>query len=186
VLSLLTGARTEELRALTCARVDLDGRPYAEPPIPPSIEVWRSVREGGDTKTKKSRRTLALPQRCVDALREHLARRDEVEADEIVFATSRGTLMQAVNVRQTFRLVVKAAGLNPDDWTPRELHHSFVLILSDDGVALDDIADLCGHAGTSVTEKDYRHQLRPVLLRGAIAIDRIFPGSGDGRREAGP
>ncbi|WP_276615389.1 hypothetical protein [Nonomuraea basaltis] len=38
---------------------------------PPSIMVWRSVREGGDTKTKKARRTLAIPRRCVDALKLH-------------------------------------------------------------------------------------------------------------------
>jgi len=68
-VSLLTGARTEELRALTWNHVDLDGRPEADSPRPPAIEVWRSVREGGDTKTPKSRRTLALPARCVDALR---------------------------------------------------------------------------------------------------------------------
>jgi hypothetical protein len=30
-----------------------------------AIYVWRSQRHGGDTKTAKSRRTLALPQRCV-------------------------------------------------------------------------------------------------------------------------
>jgi hypothetical protein len=57
------------------------------------------------------------------------------------------------------------------------LRHSFVSLLSDDGVPLSDIADLCGHAGTSVTEKIYRHQLRPVLLKGAVAMDRIFPAS---------
>ncbi len=34
--------------------------------------------------------------------------------------------------------------------------------------------DLCGHAGTRVTEAVYRHQLRPVLLDGAVAMDRIF------------
>lgn len=37
VLSLLIGARTEELRALTWAHVDLDGDPGTEQPIPPSI-----------------------------------------------------------------------------------------------------------------------------------------------------
>ena len=51
VLSLLIGARTEELRALRWAAVDLDGRPDATPPIPPSISVLRSVRRAGDTKT---------------------------------------------------------------------------------------------------------------------------------------
>jgi hypothetical protein len=51
-----------------------------------------------------------------------------------------------------------------------------VSLLSDGGVSIEDIADLCGHSGTSVTEKIYRHQLRPVLFTGAVVMDRIFPG----------
>ena len=62
VLSLLTGARTEELRALTWDHLSLDTEP-------PFVELWRSVREGSDTKTSTSRRTLELPRRAVDALR---------------------------------------------------------------------------------------------------------------------
>jgi hypothetical protein len=38
----------------------------------------------------------------------------------------------------------------------------------------ENITDLCGHAGTTVTESVDRHQLRPVLLNGAVAMDRIF------------
>jgi hypothetical protein len=41
--------------------------------VPAHIEVWRSVREDRGTKTRKSRRTLALPARCVDALRKQRA-----------------------------------------------------------------------------------------------------------------
>jgi integrase len=78
--------------------------------------------------------------------------------------------------------VAKAAGLDPTEWTPRELRHSFVSLLSDSGVPIEDIADLCGHAGTTVTETVYRHQLRPVLLNGAVAMDRIFaPAPADSR-----
>jgi hypothetical protein len=45
-------------------------------------------------------------------------------------------------------------------------------------VAVEDIARLAGHAGGSeVTETVYRKQIRPVLLEGAEAMDRIFPGS---------
>jgi integrase len=77
VVSLLTGARTEELRDPRWDHVDLVGDPDASPPVPPFIAVWRSVRAGGATKTKKSRRTLALPQRCVDVLREHQMRQDQ-------------------------------------------------------------------------------------------------------------
>jgi len=185
VVSMLTGARTEELRALTWDHIDLDGQPDTDPPVPPSLEVWRAVREGGDTKTKKSRRTLAMPLRCVEALRLHLDQQTDVkdradaswQGPDLVFATSVGTALDAANVRRSFRRVIEAAGLNPSDWTPRELRHSFVSLLSNGGMSIEDIADLCGHAGTSVTEKVYRHQLRPVLLKGAVAMDKIFPGS---------
>jgi integrase len=69
---------------------------------------------------------------------------------------------------------VKTAGLTPEEWTPREMRHSFVSLLSDSGVPLEDIARLCGHSGTAVTEAVYRHQIRPVMIEGATAMDRIF------------
>jgi hypothetical protein len=47
-------ARTEGLRALRWVHVHIDGNPSARPPMPPQMEVWRSVRQGGDTKTRKS------------------------------------------------------------------------------------------------------------------------------------
>jgi integrase len=63
------------------------------------------------------------------------------------------------------------------EWTPRELRHSFVSLLSDAQVPIEQIARLVGHSGTSVTEQIYRHQLRPVLEDGATAMDRIFPSA---------
>ena len=69
VLSLLSGIRTEEARALRWAHVDLDGDPAARPPVPPHVAVWRSVRVHGETKTERSRRTLGLPAVAVQALR---------------------------------------------------------------------------------------------------------------------
>jgi integrase len=180
-LSLLTGARTEELRALTWTHVDLDGEPDTDPPMPPHIEVWRSVRATGDTKTKKSRRTLALPERCVAALHRHRKIQDRKQEQAgarwqdtgLVFATGTGGALSAGNVRRTFRRLTRKAGIG-EDWTPRELRHSFVSLLSDSGVRIEDIADLCGHSGTRVTEAVYRHQLRPVLLDGAAVMDKLF------------
>jgi hypothetical protein len=77
VVSLLVGGRTEEMRPLLWSHVDLIGKPDADPPVPPNIMVWRSVRQDGDTKTRKSRRTSALPARCVDVLTAHQARQEE-------------------------------------------------------------------------------------------------------------
>jgi integrase len=98
VVSLLTGARTEELRALGWDHVHLD--PDSGPPY---LEVWRSVRAHGDTKTRKSRRTLALASLCVDALRVQRVQqaKDRLAAGErwtetgLVFTTRLGTGMDA-------------------------------------------------------------------------------------------
>ena len=161
VLSLLSGARTEEVRALRWCDVDLTGDRDATRPVPPSVSVLRSVRQTEDTKTRKSRRRLAIPQRAVDALAAHRAALDHPPAaDDLVFGTSNGTELDAHNVRRTFRRVADAAGLDPAAWTPRELRHSFVSLLSDAGMPLEQIARLLGHNGTAVTERVYRHQLR--------------------------
>jgi hypothetical protein len=59
VLSLAVGIRTEEARELHWDHVDLDGDPSAARPVPASVVVWHSVRQGGDTKTAKSRRNAS-------------------------------------------------------------------------------------------------------------------------------
>lgn len=187
VISLLTGARTEELRALTWDHVDLEGEPDGNPPVPPHVAVWRSVRAGADTKTRKSRRTLALPRRCVDALGDQRRQQDQdrVAAGArwqeygLVFASKVGTPLDPSHVRREFRRAIRgAAGLDPDEWTPRELRHSFVSLLSDNGVPLEEISRLVGHSSTAVTELVYRKQIRPVLQGGATAMDRIFSAVG--------
>ena len=186
VISLLTGPRTEELRALTWDHVDLQGKPDDNPPIPPHIAVWRSVRAGADTKTRKSRRTLALPQRCVEALQAHRRQQDQDriaagsrwQEHNLVFASKVGTPLDPSHVRREFRRAIRgAAEVNPAEWTPRELRHSFVSLLSDSGVLLEEISRLVGHSSTAVTELVYRKQIRPVLQQGATVMDLIFRAS---------
>ena len=67
-LSLLSGLRTEEVRALRWQDVDLVGG---------VVYVLRAERAGGDTKTRKSRRGLKLPQLALDALRGQVRMRQE-------------------------------------------------------------------------------------------------------------
>ena len=195
VLSLLVGIRTEEARALRWDHVVIwvddpagwqpidtagfdtgpaDGDRYA-------IYVWRSERQGDDTKTEKSRRTLALPQRCVEALREQMKQqeRDRLLAGELwqehglVFASRVGTPLTANNVIRAFRLITKKAGLG-EDWTPREMRHTFVSVLSANGVPVESIALLAGHDRTATTESVYRHEIRPALTQGAEVMAKIF------------
>lgn len=57
ILAIVTGLRTEELRALTWTDVDLKKK---------IVYVLRSDRDGGDTKTKKSRRGLSMADIAID------------------------------------------------------------------------------------------------------------------------
>jgi integrase len=170
-LSLGTGIRTEEARALQWESVDF-GDPDACPPRPASVAVWRSVRRGGDTKTLRSRRTLRIPLFAADALRD-LQQRERCHTGP-VFATRDGNPLDAANVRREFRAAVKAAGI-PGTWTPRELRHTFVSLMSDSGVPVEEIARLAGHTSSRTTELVYRHQLRPLMENGALTLDHLFP-----------
>jgi integrase len=182
-LCLATGIRTEEARALRWEHV-VFGDPAATPPVPASAAVWRSVRSHGDTKTEKSRRTLGLPQMAVDALRAHkerqvaerLATGEQWSGHDLVFSTRTGGALDAANVRREFRAACRAAKIG-ERWTPRELRHSFVSLMSSSGVPIEEIARLAGHSNTRTTEVVYRRELRPVLTTGAEAMDRLFQSS---------
>jgi integrase len=187
-LSLLTGLRTEEARALrwdhvvawiggqwdSVTEAGFDHERLA-------VFVWRADRAGGDTKTPRSRRTLALARRCVSALREQKSRQaaDQLMAGQLwqdhhlVFASTIGTPLDDHNVRRQFRKVTEAAGLGTT-WVPRELRHTFVSLLSAHGVPVEAIALLAGHNQTATTELVYRHQIVPALTRGAEVMDQIF------------
>jgi len=113
-----------------------------------AVYVWRSVREDGDTKTEKSRRTLEIPDDVAKALKGRLKGHHAAQAqqrleagkawrdNDLVFCTSVSTALDAANVRRSFRRITEAAGLGTN-WTPRELRHSFVSIMSDNGVPIE-------------------------------------------------
>jgi integrase len=197
VVSLLSGIRTEEIRSLRwdhviawidettgwlpVSEVGFKAAKAGEPRF--AIFVWRSDRAGGDTKTNRSRRTLALPDLCVAALRKQW---DQQQKDRLiagaqwqehglVFASAVGTPQLAGNIRRAFRSVCKKAKIG-EHWTPRELRHTFVSLMSESGMPVEEISHLVGHSSTQVTETVYRHELRPVIRTGADAMDKLFAG----------
>ena len=188
ILSLLAGLRTEEARALrwdhVIAWVGDQWQPVTEAGFDHdqlAVFVWRSDRAGGDTKTPKSRRTLALAHRCSAALREQKIRQaaDRLAAGRLwqdhnlVFASTIGTPLDDHNVRRQFRKITESARLG-STWVPRELRRTFVSLLSTHGVPVEAIALLAGHNQTATTERVYRHQIVPALTKGAEIMDQIF------------
>jgi integrase len=119
---------------------------------------------------------------AVDTLRAHkerqagerLAAGAQWSEHDLVFATRTGGALDAANVRREFKAACKAAQIG-EHWTPRELRHSFVSLMSSSGVPVEEIARLAGHSNTRTTEVVYRRELRPVLTTGAEAMDKLFP-----------
>jgi integrase len=172
ILSMMTGCRPEEMRALRWDHVDLSNG---------VIHVWRSTRQHGDVKTAKSRRSLEIPQQAVEALerRQEQQGKDRVKAAELwqetglVFTSSIGTELNSHNVRRAMRSLAKAAGIG-EAWTPRELRHTFVSLLSENGVPIEEIAHLAGHSTSRTTETVYRHELRPTIRTGARVMGALL------------
>jgi site-specific recombinase XerD len=90
---------------------------------------------------------------AVEALAEQLQRQAAArlragvlwQDNGLVFTTALGTQLDAADVRRSLRTICRKAGI-AEEWTPRELRHTFVSLLSDNGMAIEEISRLVGHS----------------------------------------
>lgn len=147
------------------------------------IRVRQSMKDSGALaalKTEESRRTLAMPAAVAGALR--ALRADQAAArlragrawtdSGLVFCGEAGQPRKLRGVRAAFGRMTARAGIG--HWQPREMRHTFVSVLSDAGIDIEQIADAAGHVSSNVTRTVYRHQIADVTARAAEAMDRIF------------
>jgi integrase len=183
---IMCGLRPGELLGLRWDDVDFAGG---------VIRVRKSVKiaEGGprtrvvveDLKTERSRRTLEMPTAVASMLaalrKEQAAARlkaGPAYADHgLVFPRADGTPCWPTTIRTNFKRICTRAGLG-GDWHPHEQRHSFVSILSDAGVDIDQIADAAGHINAAVTRSVYRHVLADKLATAARVMDATFRTAG--------
>jgi len=133
-------------------------------------------------KTKRSRRSLPLPEVLVGALHDHRDRQqqarraagDRWRETELVFTSTIGTPAEPRNVTRSFKALLTRAGL-PDETRFHDLRHSCASLLVAQGVHPRVIMEILGHSQISVTMNTYAHVL-PAEQRAAAAImDRLFP-----------
>jgi integrase len=138
-------------------------------------------------KTERSRRTIRMPRQVVAVLlalrKEQAAARlklgalYDVRGLAIVFGDGAGAPKWPQDVWKHFNTLCRRAGIG-EHWTPREQRHSFVSVLSDAGVDIEQIADAVGHVNSTITKAVYRHQIADEVTSAATAMDAIF---GDAR-----
>lgn len=134
-------------------------------------------------KTERSKRTIRMPRQVAAALlllrKEQAAARlklgaaYDVRGLAIVFGDGAGAPKWPQDVRRDFRKLCGRAGIGTN-WTPREQRHTFVSVLSDSGVDIEQIADAVGHINSTVTKAVYRHQIADEIASAATVMDSIF------------
>ena len=171
VLAITLGLRPGELRAVTWDHVDLaEGIIY----------IWKSTKRDGDVKTKKSRRSLRLPRRAIEALKAHkkrqaterLAAGEAWQNNNLVFCHEDGRPYSRDALNWRFGKMTRLAGLG--HWHAHEGRHTAVSIMSANGVPIQDITDTMGHKSTHVTETVYRKVIVPTIRDGATVMDTVF------------
>jgi integrase len=136
-----------------------------------------------ELKTERSKRTIRMPGQVVAALlalrKEQAAARlklgaaYDVRGMAIVYGDSAGAPKWPQDVRSQFQTLCGRAGIGVG-WAPREQRHTFVSVLSDSGVDIEQIADAVGHVNSTVTKAVYRHQIADEITSVATAMDAIF------------
>lgn len=192
-VGILCGLRPGELLGLSWDDVDFDAGVIR---IRHSLKAvkgsdGRTVLRLESLKTDRSRRTLQLPRKGAEALRAlkvaqaadklRLGRFYEDKggicadcgAHALVFPNNAGQPRWRSSVNHSFKIQCKHAKIG-SDWHLHEQRHTFVSVLSDSGVDIDDIADAAGHINANVTRVVYRHQIADKISKAAVAMDQVF------------
>ncbi|MEE8507034.1 MAG: site-specific integrase [Kiloniellales bacterium] len=171
------GLRKGEVLGLKWTDVDLDKR---------TLTVRASLqRIGGalvlvEPKSRQSRRTVALPQTVIDAVRLHRARQlqerllagSRWQDHGLVFSTTIGTPMDTRNLTRHFRKALRNAGLPLQRF--HDLRHSCASLLLAQGVHPRVVMEILGHSQISLTMNTYSHVIDKLQHDAAAQIDAVL------------
>ena len=160
----MTGLRQGELIALRWKDVDWKAG---------LIRVRRNYTRGrfGTPKTKRSSRSVPMPERVAAALKEHFKRSEYTGADDLVFChPETGGPFDASKMRKRFKDAIKAAGVRSIRF--HDLRHTFGTRMAAAGAPLRTIQEWMGHRDYKTTEiyADYA----PDPVQGARWAEAAF------------
>jgi integrase len=182
VLSLTCGLRMGESLGLRWSDIDFD-----KGTLRVNRQLQRMRRDGDrpgrlvfSEPKNASRRTIDLPQRALEALRSHrkhqleeMLRARSYEDSDLVFATRKGTPLDAQNiVNRYFKPLLKRTGLAPIRW--HDLRHTCATLLLGRGVHPKLVQHLLGHASITMTLDRYSHWIPSMGRHAAEGMDKIL------------
>jgi len=174
VLAVTTGMREGELLGLRWQDIDLERV---------AVQVRMNVQETegpyilAETKTAYSRRSIALTQVAVTALRSHRDAQTEERrlmgrawdaSLDLVFPNSCGGIMNPDNLaKRAFKRQLVKAGLPNIRF--HDLRHTAATLLLSRGVNVKVVSEMLGHADVSITLRVYAHVL-PHMQQAAVEV----------------
>ena len=167
LLAALTGMRLGEILALKWSDIDLDCR---------ECQVVRSVQKTDEglsfktPKTRRSRRTVLLPELAITALKAHRAQQNEerllvgpgYQDLDLVFARPDGSIWPPVQFSSDFRRLIRRKGFSIRFHDLRHTHASQLLKA---GVPVKVVSERLGHATASITLDVYATSCRACRRR---------------------
>jgi integrase len=182
LLALTTGMRQGELMALKWRNVDLS---HATLQIQLTAKLVAGKVFVEETKTRRSRRRIALSPIAVEALKKHRVRQNEERLaagskwvdNEYVFPNTVGKLLDPRGLRRRWfdKLLLKA-GLPHIRF--HDLRHSAATLLLLQGVHPKVVSELLGHASIAITLDLYSHVLPDMQKDATAAMERVFGSLG--------
>ena len=164
-----TGCRWGELEALDRQALDLDAG---------TVKIRRAAKYAnvtprpiGPTKTKRSKRTIALPDELIEALRVHTAR---MKPDALVFTDLRGRQLSQAVFWRVWDKARKAADL--ESVRIHDLRHSHASWLLAAGVPVHVVSARLGHESIQTTVDTYGHLMPDMQTAAARAAGLVFNG----------
>src|SRR5207245_6886223 len=123
-----------------------------------------------EPKTRRSRRTLALPATTIRELRDHRLRQDQERLGlaltdwNLVFSRADGQPLDGTVVTHQFQRLLSHAGLPQRRF--HDLRHSCATMLLAQGVSPHVVMEILGHSQIALTKNTYTHDL-PDMKRDA-------------------
>ncbi len=201
-VALALGLRQGEALGLSWSDVDLDAgtltvrwqlqqiKARATPANPTPGVVLTLV----EPKTKRSRRTLPIPDELLRTLKEHRRRQlverlvagprwggkgrlvamdpERREPWDLVFTSTIGTPLDTANITKTYRTILETAGLPLRRY--HDLRHSCASFLAAKGVAQRVVMEILGHSQLSTTANIYTHVDADQLREATGRLDDLF------------
>lgn len=185
LVALGCGLRQGEALGLTWSMIDFDGG---------TLTVARQLQRVNGTfrlvepKTKRSRRTLPLPDLVLRSLRAHRNRQLHERmmagsrwqgeewlgpgSPELVFTTSLGTPLYGSNVTHRLQAILERAGLPRTRF--HDLRHAYASFQMSRGVHPRVVMELLGHSQIALTMDLYSHVMPSLLRESADQIEHVL------------